>query len=140
VCEKILIVDDEMYILHVLAMKLRNAGYEVHTAGDGEEALKLCLVERPDLVITDFQMPYLNGLELCEAYRREAGRAVPAVLITAREFDIDPEQMASIGVEAIIAKPFSPREVVRTVRRLLEGREAADGTNRGNEERQAIGE
>ena len=60
---RILIVDDEMHILQVLSLKLRNAGYDVLLAEDGEEALEVVLRERPDLVITDFQMPFMTGLE-----------------------------------------------------------------------------
>jgi two-component system alkaline phosphatase synthesis response regulator PhoP len=125
--EKIVVVDDETCILHVLAMKLRNAGYEVFTAHDGEEAMKLCLAEEPDLLITDYQMPYDNGLKLCEQYRRHVGRAIPTILITAREFDLNPQEVAQVGIQEVLAKPFSPREVVRIVQRLLE--ESAEATD-----------
>ncbi len=117
--KRIVIADDEMYILHILAIKLRNAGFQVFTAGDGEEALQLCIAETPDLIITDYQMPYRNGLDVCAAYRQYVRRNVPAMLITAREHDIPPDVVAEVGIEAIIAKPFSPREVVQTVQRLL---------------------
>ncbi|MCD4825708.1 MAG: response regulator [Phycisphaerae bacterium] len=117
--EKILIADDEPYILHVLAIKLRNAGYRIVTAMDGEEALATGLAEEPDLIITDYQMPRLSGLELCREYNRQAGRTIPAMLITAREFDIDLNIIATGGIAVVMAKPFSPRQVVQTVERLL---------------------
>ncbi|MBN1943676.1 MAG: response regulator [Phycisphaerae bacterium] len=118
--KKIVIADDEMHILHILAMKLRNAGYEVFTAGDGEEALLLCQKHSPDLIITDYQMPYRNGLELCAAYRQRTGAMPPAMLITAREHDIRVEDVQGMGVDMVMAKPFSPREVVQAVATLLE--------------------
>ena len=117
---KVLIADDEAHILHVVSMKLRNAGFEVITAMDGEEALELCKTERPDLVITDFQMPFLSGLELCKQLRRrEETRHIPAMMLTARGFDITPEEMAEAKISAVLAKPFSPREVLQKVRDLL---------------------
>jgi len=118
--KKIVIADDEMHILHILALKLRNAGYEVFTAGDGEEALQTCRAQSPDLIIADYQMPYRNGLELCTAYREQTGRRIPSMLITAREHDIRIEDMQSVGVDLVMAKPFSPREVVQAVTTLLE--------------------
>ena len=117
---KILIADDETHILHVVSLKLRNAGYEVITAIDGEEALDLCMIERPDLVITDYQMPLLSGLELCRAIRANpATREIPAILLTAREFDIEPEEIREARISAVMAKPFAPREVLAKVRELL---------------------
>ncbi len=117
---KILVADDEAHILHVVSMKLRNAGYEVHTAVDGEEALELAMAERPDLVITDYQMPILTGLELCKRLREhDSTRDVPAMMLTARGFDIEPEEMDEAKISAVLAKPFSPREVLQRVTELL---------------------
>ncbi|MCY2931984.1 MAG: response regulator [Planctomycetota bacterium] len=117
---KILVADDEAHILHVVSMKLRNAGYDVVTAVDGEEALELCKSECPDLVITDYQMPYMDGLELCLAMRAtEATRNIPAIMLTARGFDISPADVEAAGIRAFLAKPFSPREVLRKVEELL---------------------
>lgn len=116
---KVLVADDEAHILHVVSMKLKNAGLDVVTAVDGEEALDVCLAERPDLVITDFQMPYMTGLELCVAMR-EQGLQTPAILLTARGFDIEPDEMIRAGIAAVLAKPFSPREVLAKVQALLD--------------------
>ena len=120
--EKIVVADDEIDILHVLAVKLRKAGYEVLTASDGEEALELSLAERPDLIIAEYRMPCMNGLELSQEYSRIAGRQVPVMLITAWEFDVDKDLVASSSVEAVMEKPFSPREMLQTVRRILDAR------------------
>ena len=67
---KILVADDEAPIANVVAMKLRNAGLEVTVALDGQEAYELAMADRPDFLITDLQMPGMNGLELCRAWRR----------------------------------------------------------------------
>ena len=117
---KIIAADDEAHILHIVSMKLRNAGYEVITAMDGEEALDLCQSERPDMLITDYQMPYMSGLELCKELRRdESTRSIPALMLTARGFDIESDEMTEAGISAVLAKPFSPREVLQRVKELI---------------------
>ena len=119
--KKILIADDEAHILHVVTMKLSNAGYEVITAMDGEEALELCRSKKPDLLITDYQMPYLTGLELCKRLRQDEPTArIPVLMLTARGFDIESHEMSEAGINDVISKPFSPREILRKVENLLE--------------------
>lgn len=118
--KKILVVDDEAHIRHVVSMKLRNAGYEVITATDGEEALELCRAEHPAVVITDFQMPYLSGLEFCKELRRSPEtEGIPAIMVTARGFDIETGEMIDAGIADVLEKPFSPRELLRTVNELV---------------------
>lgn len=118
--KKILIVDDEVHILHVLSLKLRMAGYEVIMARDGRDALEMAQVEQPDLIITDYQMPYLSGIELCQRLRQiTTTKDIPAVLLTARGFSLDNDVMASAGLVRCLHKPFSPREVVKMVDDLL---------------------
>ncbi len=116
---KILIVDDEPYIVHVLTIKLQKAGYRVVSASDGEEGLEIAMAESPDLIITDYQMPCLDGLEMAKRYRDQSGRDVPAMVITAREFDIDRARLDGTGVSVVLPKPFSPREVVGMIENLL---------------------
>ncbi len=118
--KKVLVADDEAHILHVVSMKLTNAGYEVVTAVDGEEALELCLAESPDLVITDYQMPYMTGLELCEKLREdEQTENIPVVMLTARGFDIEAHEMEAARISGVLSKPFSPREVLAKVEQVL---------------------
>jgi DNA-binding response OmpR family regulator len=118
--KKILVADDEAHILHVVSLKLRNAGFEVLTAVDGEEAAELCLSELPDLLITDYQMPYLTGMDLCRQLRAApATQSIPAIMLTARGFDIEPAEMAAAGIATVLAKPFSPRELLECVNGLL---------------------
>lgn len=118
----ILVVDDETHILHVVCMKLKNAGFDVITAEDGEEGLEAALEHHPDLVITDYQMPFLTGLELCQKLKEhEATRATPALMLTARGFSLDSEQLARTNIVAVLSKPFSPRDVLARVQELIGG-------------------
>ena len=118
--KRILVADDESHIVLVVSLKLRNAGFEVLTASDGEEAAELCLSERPDLLITDYQMPLMTGLELCRKLRLdERTKSIPAIMLTARGFDIEPQEMIDAGIAAFLAKPFSPRELLARVNDLL---------------------
>jgi DNA-binding response OmpR family regulator len=101
-------------------MKLRNAGFDVITAVDGEEAMELIVAERPDLLITDNQMPYLTGLELCKKLRQSGLAAnLPVIMLTARGHDLDSADIAAAGISDVLAKPFSPREVLQKVALLL---------------------
>ena len=129
--KRILVVDDEAHILHVVSMKLRNAGYEVVTTVDGEEALELCAAEPPDLIITDYQMPIMSGLEMLKEFRkREQGVNVPAIMLTARGFDIEPGEMIEAGISLVVNKPFSPKEVLEKVNELLESTEATSAAGK----------
>jgi len=111
-------------------MKLKNAGYNVLTAMDGEEALELCASEVPDLVITDLQMPIMSGLDLCKAMRAsDETKGIPAILLTARGFDLEPAEMAEAGIAVVLAKPFSPREVLEHVKRVLDSNQPGAASN-----------
>ena len=82
---KILIVDDEEHILQVLSLKLRNCGYDIATAVDGEDALYQVKACQPDLIISDVQMPYMNGLEFASALSEDKLTShIPVVILTAR--------------------------------------------------------
>lgn len=116
----ILVADDETHILHVVSLKLSNAGYEIITAEDGEEALELALGCHPDLIITDYQMPMLTGLELCMRLKEHAEtRSTPALILTARGISLTEEQMEQTNIVGVMSKPFSPREVLAHVQRLV---------------------
>ena len=118
--KKIVVADDEAHILHIVSMKLSNAGYEVLTAEDGEEALEVCQAERPDLLLTDYQMPYMTGMELCRAlHAAPATASIPVVMLTARGFDLEQAEMAATGIVDVLTKPFSPREVLAKVQQLI---------------------
>jgi len=116
----ILVVDDEAHILHVVSLKLGNAGYEVITAADGEEGLEKAHSHKPDLLITDYQMPFLTGLELCEKLKADPATAhLPAIMLTARGFSVNEEDLQRTNIKAVLSKPFSPREVLGRVKALM---------------------
>jgi two-component system alkaline phosphatase synthesis response regulator PhoP len=128
---RILVVDDEAHILHVLSLKLHNAGYEVLTAVDGEEAYEVACQERPDLVITDFQMPYMTGLELCRALAGNAITArIPVLILTARGYALDEEDLRIGNIRRVLSKPFSPRAVLQVVEECLSAAGTAGGPAR----------
>ncbi len=119
---RILLVDDEPHILQVLAIKLRNAGYEVTTASDGEEALEMATSTIPDLVITDVQMPYMNGVELCRGLAADPStQSVPVILLTARGYALDDSDVEIGNIRDVVSKPFSPRSVLLRIEQILGG-------------------
>jgi two-component system alkaline phosphatase synthesis response regulator PhoP len=116
----ILVADDESHILHVVSLKLRNAGYRVITARDGREALEAARHERPDLLITDYHMPELSGLELCGLLKQDPATAgIPAIMLTARGYFLDPADTDGSGILRMLSKPFSPRQLLATVNDVL---------------------
>ncbi len=116
----ILVVDDGPHIVHVLSVKLQKAGFDVICAMDGQEALQAAFHSPPDLVITDYQMPLLNGRELCEALlKNESTQHTPVIMLTARSHSISYEDANTVNIKAMIGKPFSPREVLNKVHELL---------------------
>ena len=119
--KRILVCDDEPHILHVVATKLRNGGFEVLSAADGEEAFQIAVKEKPDLLITDYQMPFLSGLELCAKLRVDPNTtAIPVIMLTARGFSIEEEDLSKTNIRKVLPKPFSPREVHRSVMEILD--------------------
>jgi CheY-like chemotaxis protein len=116
----ILVVDDEAHILHVVSLKLRNAGFSVITAENGEEGLDAAIQHRPDLIITDYQMPLMSGIEMCTRIKAdERISQVPALMLTARGFSIPPQTLAQTNIVSVLSKPFSPREVLQKVQEIV---------------------
>ena len=119
--QTILVVDDEPHIVEVVHDYLKQAGYRVLTARDGQTALTLTRHEHPDLIILDLMLPGgLDGLDVCRRLRQDPGMAdVPIVMLTARSEEIDRLIGLELGADDYVTKPFSPREVVARVRAVL---------------------
>jgi two-component system alkaline phosphatase synthesis response regulator PhoP len=118
--KKVLVVDDEIHIIHVVAIKLRNNGYEVISAENGNEAFELACEEKPDIIVTDFQMPVMTGLELVQKLREnEATKEIPVIMLTARGFAIEDEQKEELQISEFLSKPFSPKELLRSIDDIL---------------------
>lgn len=118
--KKVLVVDDEIHIVHVVAIKLRNNGYEVITAGNGAEAFELACQEKPNIIVTDYQMPVMSGLELVQKLRNnQQTKDIPVILLTARSFAIEDKQKQELGIAQCISKPFSPKELLADIEDIL---------------------
>ncbi len=112
----VLVVDDNVKIVEVLAEYLHTEGFDTLTATDGREALGLAEQRRPDLALVDIMLPGLDGLELT---RRFQALDLPVILITARSDEVDRLIGLEIGADDYITKPFSPREVVARAKAVL---------------------
>jgi two-component system alkaline phosphatase synthesis response regulator PhoP len=116
----ILVADDEVHIVQVVAIKLRNNGYTVVTASSGAEALEIIRQTPCDAVITDYQMPGMTGIELIEKLRNDpATAATPVIMLTARGFAVDHEQKEKLAIAHCLSKPFSPRELLASLEETL---------------------
>ncbi len=119
--KRILVVDDEIYIVHILEFTLTMEGYEVLTAADGEEALRRLEQDRPDLVVLDIMMPKVDGYEVLRRIRAdEEFRQLPVILLSAKGRPIDRQTGLDIGADDYIVKPFSPRRLLEKIQDLLE--------------------
>jgi two-component system phosphate regulon response regulator PhoB len=117
---KILVVDDEPDVVQLIDYNLKAAGYDVLTAADGEEALKKARSSSPDLIILDLMLPEVEGVDVCKILRREPGTsAIPIVMLTAKASETDRVLGLELGADDYVTKPFSPRELVLRVKRLL---------------------
>jgi len=118
----ILLCDDEIHILRAAEFKLKKAGYDVRTAGDGLEAWEAIQQQKPDLLITDCQMPRLDGLGLVQKVRENPATAdLPVFMLTAKGFELSQDDLArKWSISAVIAKPFSPRELLQRVDSILQ--------------------
>lgn len=118
--KKVLVVDDEMHIVHVVAIKLRNNDYEVFSAENGADAFEIALQEKPDIIVTDHNMPIMTGAELVEKLRlTDELKDTPVIMLTARSFAIEDEQKENLRIDQFLSKPFSPRELLKIIEDVL---------------------
>ena len=113
----ILVVDDEPTLRETLAEALEQDGLRVITAADGREALERFRAEPPDLVLLDLMLPQVSGIEVCRIMRRES--AVPIVMLTAKDSEIDKVVGLELGADDYVTKPFSLRELMARIRSQL---------------------
>ena len=127
---KILVVDDEPEAVELVEFNLRQAGFDVVTAADGAEALKRARAAAPSLVVLDLMLPELDGLEVCKILRRDAAtKALPIIMVTAKAAEIDRVLGLELGADDYVTKPFSPRELVLRVKKLLDRGRPAEETS-----------
>ena len=120
----ILIVDDEKTIVDMLVYNLRKEGYNTLEANDGEEAVKIALNEKPDLVLLDIMLPKMDGLAVCKRIRQTLN--IPILMISAKDEEIDKILGLELGADDYITKPFSVRELMARVKANLRKAELAN--------------
>jgi DNA-binding response OmpR family regulator len=114
----ILVVEDEQSIASLVTLYLSNEGYRVTHIADGARALDAVAEFRPDLLVLDLMLPGMDGVEICKRLRAR-GDAVPIVMLTARDSEVDRVLGLELGADDYVAKPFSPRELVARVKAVL---------------------
>lgn len=132
--KKVLLCDDEIHILRAAELKVSRAGYDVRIARDGDQAWQMIEEDLPDVLVTDVQMPRCDGFELSRRIREnERTRELPILMLTAKGFELEQhELMERWGIIDIVAKPFSPRELVRRIDAVLAAAEAGNCLTGGN--------
>ena len=117
---KALVVDDEFHIVQVVSIKLKNNGFDVFTAENGSDGYELASEKLPDIIVSDYQMPVMSGVEMIQKLRQNPETAhIPVIMLTARGFAIEDDQKEQLRVSACLSKPFSPREVLQTIEEVL---------------------
>ena len=115
--KKVLVVDDDVKTVELVRLYLDRDGYQVLTAYDGVEALRLARESRPDLIVLDLMLPDIDGLEVCRTLRHESD--VPVIMLTARTTDQDKLTGLDLGADDYVTKPFSPKELAARVWAVL---------------------
>jgi two-component system alkaline phosphatase synthesis response regulator PhoP len=125
--KRILLCDDELHILRAAEFKFKRAGYDVVCANDGQEGWEEIERCRPDIVVTDCQMPRLSGLGLAERIQQDpATCGMPVIMLSAKGFELPSAELRSqFGIRHLMAKPFSPRELFARVEAVLAGEEVS---------------
>ncbi len=116
----ILVVEDEQAIAEMIMTSLEMAGYQVKRAANGQIAYQMVMDEIPDLILADWMMPMMTGLELAKRLKREENTAeIPIILLTAKSDEDDKINGFDAGIDDYVVKPFSPRELLARIRAVL---------------------
>jgi len=117
---KVVAIDDEPFILMMIERKLKMGGIEVIALRESKDALRTIREEKPDLIILDWMMPHVTGIDLCRTLKADAElRDIPVFLLTGKGQDADLELALQCGATMYITKPFSPKELLENVRRTI---------------------
>jgi two-component system phosphate regulon response regulator PhoB len=124
---KILVIDDEPDAVDLIEFNLKQAGYDVVSAADGTDALKKARSIRPALILLDVMLPEVDGLEVCKILRRDSLTAdTPIIMLTAKAAEIDRVLGLELGADDYVTKPFSPRELILRVKKMLQRGQPAE--------------
>ena len=117
----VLVVDDEPNIVLSLEFLLKQEGYDVRVARNGEDAIQAVRERRPDLILLDVMLPVRDGYDVCETIRANpAWKAIPILMLTAKSREVEREKALALGANDYVTKPFSTRELVERVKRMLD--------------------
>jgi len=120
---KILVVDDSPFILEIIETILKDSGFEVITADDGEKALNRAKTEAPALMVLDLMLPKMNGYEVCKILKSDENfRQIPIIMLTARVNEEDEQKGKDAGADVYMGKPFELDDLVAKVRELLQAK------------------
>ena len=123
---RILVVDDEAAQREIIVYNLEAAGFEVMSADNGEDAVLMVQEEHPNLIVLDWMMPKLSGLEVCRQLRsNKETKAIPIILLSARSEDVDKVRGLEIGADDYVSKPFSVVELMARINAQLRRHSAA---------------
>ena len=121
----VLVVDDDLVIQKLLQVNFEMEGYDVITAGDGEEGLAKAQAEHPDAIVLDVMMPKMDGLEVARRLKSDdATRAIPIILLSAKAQQADVQAGQATGADEYLTKPFDPLELLQRVGALIERTQA----------------
>jgi two-component system alkaline phosphatase synthesis response regulator PhoP len=120
---RVLIVDDEPHIVLSLEFLLERAGYETAAAADGEEALAMVRLLRPEVVLLDIMMPNRNGYEVCQAIKSDPElRSTPVIMLSAKGQEVEVLKGLELGASSYVTKPFGNTEILEAIRAVIEPR------------------
>jgi CheY-like chemotaxis protein len=120
--QTIIIADDEAFLAQMLSFNIQKSGHKVFVARDGVELCAMAEKKRPNLIITDYQMPIMNGLTACIRLKQNPATAdIPVLMLTARGHRLSPDELSQTNICLLMPKPFSVREVIGKVEQLLHG-------------------
>lgn len=119
--KRILVCDDEKHIVRLVQINLEREGYTVLTAYDGKEGLAKAEAEKPDLIVLDVMMPYMDGFEVLRNLKKNPDtRDIPVIMLTAKAQDADVFRGWKEGVDTYLTKPFNPMELISFVKRIFQ--------------------
>ncbi len=120
-CKRLLLVDDEPHVTLVLSRKLEREGYEVRTARDGEEGFLTARAFQPDLIVSDLQMPRVDGLGMATMLAGDPATAhIPILMLSGRGFLLDQQLAATTRIVRVLEKPFAASDILRSVSEILD--------------------
>ncbi len=118
--KKILIADDEVDIIQMIKYRLIKEGYELIIVNNGQEAVNATHLHKPDLIIIDYRMPVMNGLDAIKMIKtQEPFKAVPVIMLTASSASLTIEMVKQAGIAELISKPFEAEELMNTIKRYI---------------------